>query len=60
MPTVTFEGELTRRVGNKTVRLIQVGPAHTRGDVLAYVPQDPRALRRNDYQVAGQGDPTAH
>jgi glyoxylase-like metal-dependent hydrolase (beta-lactamase superfamily II) len=40
MPTVTFEGELTRRVGNKTVRLIQVGPAHTRGDVLAYVPQD--------------------
>lgn len=40
MPTLTFEGELTRRVGNKTVRLIQVGPAHTRGDVLAYVPQD--------------------
>jgi len=40
MPTLTFEGELTRRVGSKTVRLIQVGPAHTRGDVLAYVPQD--------------------
>jgi glyoxylase-like metal-dependent hydrolase (beta-lactamase superfamily II) len=27
-------------VGNKTVRLIEVGPAHTRGDVLAYVPED--------------------
>jgi glyoxylase-like metal-dependent hydrolase (beta-lactamase superfamily II) len=40
MPTMTFESELTRRIGNKTVRLIQVGPAHTRGDVLAYVPQD--------------------
>jgi glyoxylase-like metal-dependent hydrolase (beta-lactamase superfamily II) len=40
MPTLSFEGELTRRVGNKTVRLIQVGPAHTRGDVLAYVPED--------------------
>ncbi len=40
MPTVTFEGELTRKVGNKTVRLIQVGPAHTAGDVLAYVPGD--------------------
>jgi glyoxylase-like metal-dependent hydrolase (beta-lactamase superfamily II) len=40
MPTLTFEGELTRRVGNKTIRLIQVGPAHTRGDVLAYVPED--------------------
>jgi cyclase len=40
MPTLTFEGELTRRVGNKTVRLIQVGPAHTRGDVLVLVPAD--------------------
>jgi len=40
MPTLTFEGELVRRVGNKTVRLIQVGPAHTRGDVLVYVPAD--------------------
>lgn len=39
-PTVTFEGQLERRVGNKTVRLIEVGPAHTRGDVLAYVPED--------------------
>ena len=39
-PTITFEGQLERRVGNKTVRLIQVGPAHTRGDVLAYVPED--------------------
>jgi cyclase len=40
VPTITFEGQLERRVGNKTVRLIQVGPAHTRGDVLAYVPED--------------------
>jgi glyoxylase-like metal-dependent hydrolase (beta-lactamase superfamily II) len=47
MPTLTFEGELVRRVGDKTVRLIQVGPAHTRGDVLAYVPQD-RAILTGD------------
>ena len=40
MPTLTFDGMLERRVGNKTVRLIEVGPAHTRGDVLAYVPED--------------------
>ncbi|HUA34991.1 MAG TPA: MBL fold metallo-hydrolase [Candidatus Binataceae bacterium] len=40
MPTVTFEHEMTRKVGNKTVRLIEVGPAHTAGDVLAYVPSD--------------------
>jgi cyclase len=39
-PTTTFQGELARRVGHKTVRLIEVGPAHTRGDVLAYVPAD--------------------
>jgi cyclase len=40
MPTLVFEHELVRKVGNKTVRLIEVGPAHTRGDVLAYVPED--------------------
>jgi len=40
MPTRTFEGTLERKVGSKTVRLIQVGPAHTRGDVLAYVPEN--------------------
>jgi cyclase len=39
-PTIMFDGLLSRRVGNKTVRLIQVGPAHTRGDVLVYVPED--------------------
>jgi glyoxylase-like metal-dependent hydrolase (beta-lactamase superfamily II) len=40
MPTLTFEGELVRQVGNKIVRIIEVGPAHTRGDVLVYVPAD--------------------
>lgn len=40
MPTRTFEGTLEQKVGAKTVRLIQVGPAHTRGDVLAYVPEN--------------------
>jgi glyoxylase-like metal-dependent hydrolase (beta-lactamase superfamily II) len=27
-------------VGGKTAKLIQVGPAHTRGDVLVHVPED--------------------
>ncbi len=40
MPTRTFERELEVRVGAKTVRLIEVGPAHTRGDVLAQVLED--------------------
>ena len=40
LPTRTFEGELEVTVGAKRVRLIQVGPAHTRGDLLVHVPAD--------------------
>ena len=40
LPTRTFEGALDLQVGNKNVHLKQVGPAHTRGDVLAFVPAD--------------------
>ncbi len=39
-PTETFSGESRRRVGDKEVRLFEVGPAHTRGDVLVHVPGD--------------------
>jgi cyclase len=39
-PNSTFEGELNLRVGAKEVRLLEVGPAHTRGDTLVYVPGD--------------------
>lgn len=39
-PTRTFEGELDLRVGDKRVHLRQVGPAHTAGDVLAWVPAE--------------------
>jgi cyclase len=38
LPTRTFSGELELAVGDKRVRLIEVGPAHTRGDVLVHVP----------------------
>src|SRR4029453_8626996 len=37
-PTTTFEGELTLKVGDRDVRLIEVGPAHTEGDVIVHVP----------------------
>ncbi len=40
LPTRTFERALTLKVGAKEVRLVEVGPAHTGGDVIAYVPQD--------------------
>jgi glyoxylase-like metal-dependent hydrolase (beta-lactamase superfamily II) len=39
-PTTTFSGTMHRHVGNKTVNLIEVGPAHTGGDVLVHVPAD--------------------
>jgi cyclase len=37
-PTTTFDGELTLELGGTEVRLIEVGPAHTRGDVVVHVP----------------------
>jgi len=40
LPSQTFEGELTLKVGDKTVILLEVGPAHTRGDTLVYIPGD--------------------
>lgn len=38
LPTETFDGELTVTVGDREVRLIEVGPAHTEGDAIAWVP----------------------
>jgi glyoxylase-like metal-dependent hydrolase (beta-lactamase superfamily II) len=46
-PTETFSGRQTRKVGDKEVHLIEVGPAHTRGDVLVHVPAD-RAVFTGD------------
>jgi len=37
-PTTIFDGSLTLAVGDTEVRLTEVGPAHTRGDVLVHVP----------------------
>lgn len=39
-PNRTFEKELSLEVGDKRVELYEVGPAHTRGDVLVHVPDD--------------------
>jgi glyoxylase-like metal-dependent hydrolase (beta-lactamase superfamily II) len=38
LPTETFDGELELAVGSRTVKLIEVGPAHTEGDAVAWVP----------------------
>ena len=39
-PKETFEGQLDLKVGDKDVRLIEVGPAHTQGDTLIHIPSD--------------------
>ena len=39
-PTWTFDGELELRVGDRRVRLLEVGPAHTAGDVVVHLPDD--------------------
>ncbi len=46
-PDRTFEGRLDLKVGNKNLSLIEVGPAHTRGDILIYSQED-RAVFTGD------------
>ncbi|HUJ64661.1 MAG TPA: MBL fold metallo-hydrolase [Acidimicrobiales bacterium] len=40
LPTRTFDGELEIHLGDRLVRLIEVGPAHTEGDVIVHLPDD--------------------
>jgi glyoxylase-like metal-dependent hydrolase (beta-lactamase superfamily II) len=52
MPTRTFEGRLDVEVGGRSIELIEVGPAHTRGDTLAYVP-DAKTVYTGDILFIG-------
>ena len=52
LPTETFDGELTLTVGARELRLIEVGPAHTRGDTLALLPAE-RVLFSGDILFHG-------
>jgi cyclase len=38
LPDRTFDGRLDLDVGGRLVELVEVGPAHTAGDTIAYVP----------------------
>lgn len=55
LPTRTFEDALTLTVGDKRVELLNVGPAHTGGDVLVHVPED-RTLFTGDI-IFNEGHP---
>ena len=52
MPTRTFRGRLEVEVGGRVVELIEVGPAHTRGDTIAYVP-DAKTVYTGDILFIG-------
>jgi glyoxylase-like metal-dependent hydrolase (beta-lactamase superfamily II) len=51
-PTKTFEKRLDVGIGGRKVELIEVGPAHTAGDVLVHVP-DARTLFTGDILFIG-------
>lgn len=48
----TFENEIALEVGGREVRLIEVGPAHTHGDLMVYVP-DAKTLFCGDMLFVG-------
>jgi glyoxylase-like metal-dependent hydrolase (beta-lactamase superfamily II) len=52
LPTRTFDGRLSLDVGGREVELIEVGPAHTRGDVIVVVP-DSRTVFTGDILFIG-------
>ncbi len=51
-PVRTFSGELTLDVGGREVRLIEVGPAHTPGDLVVWIP-DARVVLAADILFIG-------
>lgn len=51
-PNKTFEGEMVVPVGEKTVQLIELGPAHTRSDVVVFEPES-RTLFAGDLLFIG-------
>jgi glyoxylase-like metal-dependent hydrolase (beta-lactamase superfamily II) len=51
-PTRTFSGRLELDVGGRTVELIEVGPAHTHGDLIVHVP-DARVVFAADVAFIG-------
>jgi glyoxylase-like metal-dependent hydrolase (beta-lactamase superfamily II) len=52
LPGETFTGELTMPVGERELELIEVGPAHTRGDTLVHDPSE-RVLFSGDILFSG-------
>jgi glyoxylase-like metal-dependent hydrolase (beta-lactamase superfamily II) len=52
LPTRTFTGRFECEVGGRKVELVEVGPAHTQGDTLVFVP-DARTVYTGDILFIG-------
>jgi glyoxylase-like metal-dependent hydrolase (beta-lactamase superfamily II) len=52
LPDRTFDGRIDLDVGGRMIELIEVGPAHTMGDTLAYVP-DAKTIYTGDILFIG-------
>jgi glyoxylase-like metal-dependent hydrolase (beta-lactamase superfamily II) len=64
LPTKKFTGSLTLELAGRRVELLELGPAHTRGDVIAYLP-DARTVFTGDILFVGGtpimwAGPTSH
>jgi len=40
LPDLTYRDRMTLQVGDKEIQIIHVGPGHTRGDSIVFVPED--------------------
>lgn len=40
LPDLTFRGRMSLHVGGKEIQIIHIGPGHTRGDSIVFVPED--------------------
>lgn len=52
LPSVTVHDTLTVHVAGKRAELIHIGPAHTRGDIVVWLPED-RVLFAGDVLMSG-------
>ncbi|WAZ24683.1 MBL fold metallo-hydrolase [Streptomyces cinnabarinus] len=52
LPDLTFTDELTLYQGDREIRLLHLGPAHTNDDVVAWLPEE-RVLFAGDIAMAG-------
>ena len=52
LPTTTFSGQYDLNVGGRSVHLVEVGPAHTQGDTLVFVP-DAKTVYTGDILFIG-------